>query len=284
MNAGRWSRRELLCGLAAGAAAALAPVAAGAQDAPALERIRARGSLRVALYQAFPPFHVDGRGIDAALGRALAEALQLKYEPLPFQAGESLGDDLRNAVWKGHYLGWGPADVLLHVPVEPPLMRENPQVRILAPYYRERVRLAYDTRQFPQGVSSLGELRGHRVAVAGQSLAGWLLAGAEQGALREQLSTHWPDGAAAAQRLKAGEMEAVAGLGSELESVLHDDPHVAIEPLPAPRAPRDGWAVGCAVKKDAADLALALQQAMASLQGSGRLQAMFREAGVRWQL
>ncbi len=284
MNAGRCSRRALLRGWAAGAAAALAPGLAGAQGGTALERIRARGTLRVALYQAFPPFHVDGQGIDAALGRALAEALQLRFEPMPFQAGETLADDLRNAVWKGHYLGWGPADLLLHVPVEPPLMRENPQVRILAPYYRERVRLAYDTRQFPQGVSSLGELKGHRVAVAGQSLAGWLLAGAEQGALREQLSTHWPDGAAAAQRLKAGEVEAVAGLASELESVLRDDPRFALEPLPTPRAPRDGWAVGCAVKKEADDLAVALQQAMTALHDSGRLQAMFREAGVRWQL
>ena len=40
-------------------------------------------------------------------------------------------------------------------------------------------------------------------------------------------------------------------------SVLGNDARFAIEELPAPREPRDGWAVGCALKKDAGDLALA---------------------------
>ena len=36
----------------------------------------------------------------------------------------------------------GPADVLLHVPVDRPLMAANPRVSIFAPYYRERVMIA----------------------------------------------------------------------------------------------------------------------------------------------
>jgi ABC-type amino acid transport substrate-binding protein len=279
----RWSRREALLGLAAGAALAIAP-RARAEGEGALERIRERGSLQVGLYQDMPPFHVGGRGIDAALGRALAEAMQLKFQPLPFAAGESMDDDLRNMVWKGHYLGWGPADVLLHVPLDAPLLRANPQVRVIAPYYRERVRLAVDRRQFPQGVESLAQLKGQRVAVAGLSLAGWLMLGAEHGALRDQLATHWADGAAAAQALQRGEVVAVAGLASELESVLHGDERFTLQALPIPRAPRDGWALGCAVKKNADDLALALQQAMTSLQERGTLQALFRDAGVHWEL
>jgi ABC-type amino acid transport substrate-binding protein len=41
--------------------------------------------------------------------------------------------------------------------------------------------------------------------------------------------------------------------------------------------------VGCAVRKDAGDLAAALQQAMQSLQASGELALPFERRGVRWR-
>jgi ABC-type amino acid transport substrate-binding protein len=270
----------------AGAAAAAALPGLHAQPAGGgkLARLRDKGRLLVGLYQELPPFHDQGRGIDVEIGRSLAAALQLKFEPLPFQAGENMGDDLRNMVWKGHYLGWGPADVLLHVPLDPPLLRANPQVQVVAPYYRERVVLALDSAAFPKGVESLADLKGRRVAVPGLSLTGWLLIGAEGGALKDTLSTTWADGVAAAKALKAGEVQAAAGLASELESALHGDSRFVIQPLPTPRAPRDGWAIGCAVRKDADDLAAALQQAMQGLRESGRLQALFQDAGVTWRL
>jgi ABC-type amino acid transport substrate-binding protein len=66
--------------------------------------------------------------------------------------------------------------------------------------------------------------------------------------------------------------------------VLSRDARFVLQPLPAPRAPRDGWAVACAVKKDSTDLAAALQQAMQSLQSSGRLKELFRERDVVWRL
>jgi hypothetical protein len=160
-----------------------------------------------------PPFHVDGQGIDVELGRAIAAAMGLKFSPMPFQAGEDMGDDLRNMVWKGHYLGWGPADVLLHVPVERALMQANPQVTVIAPYYRERVVLALRTDQLGK-VENLAELQGHPVAVAGQSMAGWLLAGA----IKEGLITAFADGVGAAQALRDGQVHAAAGLASEFEA------------------------------------------------------------------
>jgi ABC-type amino acid transport substrate-binding protein len=279
------SRRDWL--QHAGASAALTALAAlGTAPARAqtstLQRVRERASLRVAVYSEMPPFHVDGSGIDVDLAHALAGSLGVKAALLPFPADDNMNDDLRNMVWKGHYLGYGPADVLLHVPVDKLLMDANPQVRIVAPYYRERVAIARRLDRLPQ-LETLAQLAGHALSVPGKSLAGWLLLGADGGAYREQLTTHWTDGVAAAGALQRGEVDAAAGQLSELESVLRDDMRFAITPLPSPRAPRDGWAVGMAVKRDAIDLAQALQAALNELAASGRLGQMFARGNVNWK-
>lgn len=251
-------------------------------QATPLDKVKSRGSLVVGLYKDMPPFHADGAGIDVELGRALAEALGVAFSPLPFHADENMEDDLRHMVWRGHYLGYGPADVLLHVPVDRPLMQANPQVSIFAPYWRERVALARNLEQLPV-LDSLAQLTGKPVAVPGLSLAGWLMIGAEGGAYREQLRTQWKDGVQAAQALQRGEVPAAAGLMSELQSVLRGDARFAIEPLPSPRAPRDGWAVGMAVKKDATELAQALQGAVNQLAANGRLADIFARANLAWR-
>ena len=229
-----------------------------------------------------PPFHVDGKGIDVDLARSLADSLGVKLALLPFHADDSMNDDLRNMVWRGHYLGYGPADVLLHVPVDRPLMDGNPQVSIFAPYCRESVAMARSLERVAR-LDTLSQLGDRAVAVPGQSLAGWLLIGAGGGAYKSQLSTQWKDGTEAARALLRGEVAAAAGLASELESVLRGDPRFAIEPMPSPRAPRGGWAVGMAVKRDATELAQALARAVNELATSGRLRQMFERGHVAWQ-
>lgn len=271
-------RRQLI-----GAGAALLGAALpGLLSATPLAKVKSRGSLVVGLYKDMPPFHADGAGIDVELGRALAKALGVGFSPLAFAAGENMDDDLRNMVWKGHYLGFGPADVLLHVPVDRPLMQANSQVSIFAPYWRERVAIARARDRLPT-LESLDALRGVPVAVPGQSLAGWLLIGADGGALREQLRTSARDGVESAQSLLRGEVPAAAGLLSELQSVLGNDSRFVIEPLPSPRAPREGWVVGMAVRRDASELAQALQGALGELTASGRLAEIFAAGRVGWK-
>lgn len=279
MTARRVGRRDVLRALGAAAVG----VAAGARAAEAsLAAVKSRGTLVAAVYRDMPPFHDQGQGIDVDVAAALADSLGVRLSLLPFAAGEDMGDDLRNMVWKGHYLGYGPADVMLHVPVEAPLMRANPQVRIFAPYWRDRVMIARRVDQLPH-LETLAQLNGKRVAVPGQTLAGWLMIGADGGAYRQQLTTTWKDGVEAAQALRRGEFAAAAGLGSELESVLGGDARFVIAPLPTLSNSRDGWAVGLAVRKDAADLAEALQRAMDGLVADRRLQQIFSKGNVTWR-
>ena len=278
VSSGRVTRRGLIA--AAGIAAIGLPAAA--QEVAALERVKKRGSLSVAVYQDLPPFNVDGKGIDIDLAEALAAGLGLKLSLLQFPAGENIADDLRNAVWRGHYLGWGPADVMLHVPMDRPLIEANPQVDVFGAYYRERVALAWDREKGP-APESLGVLRGQPIAVAGLSLAGWLLAGADGGALRDKLLTQHADGAAAVRTLLAGQAVAAGGLASELESSLKGQSRYTVVPLPTPRVSREGWVVGCAVKRGATDLAKALQTRLTELQSGSEMRDIFAQYGVTWR-
>jgi ABC-type amino acid transport substrate-binding protein len=274
------TRRACLLRLAAAGAACMGAAPFPASATP-LARVRERGTLSVGVYQDMPPFHAGGKGIDVELAQALADSLGVKLALLPFPADDNMNDDLRSMVWRGHYLGYGPADVLLHVPVDQPLMDANPQVRIFGPYFRERVAIARRLEQLPR-LETLSQLAGHSVAVPGQSLAGWLLIGADGGAYRNDLVTRWKDGAEAARALQRGECAAAGGLASELESVLRGDPRFAITAMPSSRAPREGWAVGMAVKRDATELAQALQRAVNDLAASGRLRETFARANVEW--
>ena len=280
MSAHRATRRDALRAL--GAVAAFAACGGAAAAEVSVAAIKARGALTVAVYRDMPPFHDKGQGIDVDLAAALAESLGVKLSLMPFPAGEEMSDDLRNMVWKGHYLGFGPADVMLHVPVEAPLMEANPQVRIFAPYCRDRVMIARRIDQLPH-LETLAQLNGKSVAVPGQTLAGWLLIGADGGAYKQQVTTTFADGVAAAQALKRGEFAAAAGLESELESVLAGDPRFVITPLPTLSNSRDGWAVGLAVKKDATDLAVALQGAVDGLVADRKMQQIFAKGNVTWR-
>jgi ABC-type amino acid transport substrate-binding protein len=276
-------RRHALAGLAAGVLG-LAGFArpALAQEAGALDKVRQRGTLTVAVYLDHRPFHDAGQGIEARLAEALARGLGVKAALMPFPAGENMEDDLRNMVWRGHYLGFGPADVLMHVPVEAAFMAANPQVRIFGPYWRESVVLARRKDLWPR-LDSVADLKGRRIVVAGQSLPGWLLLGAEGGVVREEVSTKIRDGVEAATMLKTGAADAAAGLRSEVEGVLGQDERFIVEPLPGPRSPRERWAVGMAVKKNATDLAQALQAALNGLADSGELKDLFQAGGLAWQ-
>jgi polar amino acid transport system substrate-binding protein len=274
-------RRQTLMALGGSAAAAWLPPAA-AQEVSSLEKIRAKGSISIAVYNGLPPFHANGAGIDVRIAQELAKDMGVKLSLLPFNADENMGDDLRNLVWKGHYLGFGPADVLMHVPVDKPLMDAEPKVLIFAPYFRESIVMARNLDKIPK-LEGLADLKKEPVAVAGQTLSGWLMIGADNGAYQEQLQTKFDDGTVAARALLEGKVSAAVGQYSELHSVLKTDPRFAIEPLPVPRAPRSAWPIGMAVKKEATELAKVLQASSVAMAQDGRLRSIFAEFGVPWR-
>ncbi|WP_373989414.1 substrate-binding periplasmic protein [Duganella sp. BuS-21] len=245
------------------------------------DKIRQSGSLKVAVYDQFAPFSDRGAGIDVELAQALAAKLGLKLSLLPFPAGENLSDDLRNMVWKGHYLGYGPADVMLHVPVEPQLMNENGKVTIFAPYHVETVRLVRSASSMPvfDGVDALA---GKTIGVEKVSIAAMVMLGEGNGRFRDKVRI-FDTAAEALEQLKAGQLDAVLANRSEIDAVFRDDPAFPLNEVAFQRLPRAGWAVGMAVRKDDQDMAKLLQAAVNEMKASGELKNIFAKYGVHEQ-
>ena len=89
-------RRTALTGLAATALAAALPGAAFAQAGGTLEQAKQRGSLRVGVTQAPPWFSKDPKtgewasGLGVSMGKAMAAALGVKFEPVEVTWGTAI--------------------------------------------------------------------------------------------------------------------------------------------------------------------------------------------------
>ena len=282
------SRRAVLVAAlpAALPAALLFGGAVQAQEKTALQKIRDSGILKVALYKENEPYS-DGSmghmsGLDASLAEALASKLQLKVSYLPFDAGENMADDLRNMVWRGHYLGYGPADVMLHVPVDKYFMGQNQQAFIFAPYTREHLVLLHNPKTLPN-VSSPHDLTERRIAVEQGTGAASAMLGYQGGLVRERVAIYKSGMEAANAVLQAKADAAFLTLAQAEAAVFQSKQNRkdwAFTQLSMPGAPPNGWAIGMAVKADNKDLALLLDQALDELRSSGELLRIFQEHGM----
>lgn len=293
-------RRRALLALAGAGIFAQMPGPLRAQEPTAWEKIRGRGTLSVGLYKNNAPYSFtdaqkpdEPRGVDADLGRALALHMGLRFAPMLFDAGENMQDDLRNMVWKGHYLGFGPADVLMHVPVDKFLMQEAPQTLIYAPYARETVVLMY--RYGRPGLPSKEEggvtavarnpslLREQWIAVERGSGAASAVLGYQNGLLRERVKIY-DDPIQAATAVITGEVGCAHVGRAQAEYAIHSaglpQADFALGSLTLPSLPTQGWPIGLAVKKDNRELAVALEQALAALRQNGTLLDIFQRYGM----
>ncbi len=251
-----------------------------------LARIRATGVLKVAVYKDNAPFSDgpanDVKGLDVSIAAALARQLNLKLALLPFDAGENMNDDLRNMVWRGHYLGYGPADVMLQVPGDKYLMARNRQVLILAPYMRQSLVLVYDTTRIAD-VNSPDDLKGLALAAERGAGATSALMGYNGGLLRAQVGIH-NTGTQAVQAMLDGKAVAAYVTRAQVESVLSraevKPGQYRLTPLALSGIPDTGWPVGMAIKAEHKELGQALETALQSMRSSGELLAIFKQHGM----
>lgn len=275
-------RRHFLKALAALPLAAQLPALADEQ----LDAIRQRGRLQIAVYDDFPPYSDSGKGIDVDLGRAIAGKLGLVPEIVGFRATEHMSDDLRIMVWNGHYLRGKPADVMMHVPVDPILAQANDKVFIFGQYHHESLAMARDSSRIPaphgSAAVALEVFTREKIGVEGDTLADMFLLGVFRGRLRDNV-VRFHSVEAAARALNAGAVAAVLAPRAELEAGLPGGSRFVIDDAKFAELPVGRWPLGMAVKANATDLAAALIRALAELKEEGVVAAIFKRHGITLQ-
>jgi ABC-type amino acid transport substrate-binding protein len=251
-----------------------------------LEAFRQRGRLRIAVYNDFLPFSKAGKGIDVELARAIAGKLGLAAEVVGFNADEDMNDDLRNMVWKGHYLGTQPADLMMHVPVDTHLAKANDKVRIFGAYHREALGVARDTVRIQpfsgSAAVALEIFTREKIGVETATLADSFLLGVLNGRLRENV-VHFKNVAEAAQALQRGDVAAVLAPRSELEAALANQSKFTVETANLSELKVGGWPLGMAVKVEENELADAVLAALADLKREGVVADIFKRHGITYQ-
>ena len=281
----RWMRGALLA-----LTALLAASAVRAQDADAdpLSAVRAKGVLEVAMYDAFPPWSYKGdgnrpSGADVDLGRALAEKIGVSFKPRLITADESMSDDLRNNVWKGHYMGGGVADVMLHVPADPQFAAKEDKADFFGAYFHEVVSVVYHPDRLEAFESPLA-LTGHKIGVEIDSISDYYLSGAFNGRLRT-VAVRKPSLSEAVAAFKAGEVDAVMAPRGELQGLMKTAgvADLAFKEQQLVGMFRTAWDVGMAVKQsDQPTLREALAKALDELRDSGNLAAIYAAHGIEY--
>jgi ABC-type amino acid transport substrate-binding protein len=249
-----------------------------------LADLRQKGSLKVAFYKNHLPFsdsNAQGSlGADVDLAQALATKLQLGVQWLPFEAGETMGDDLRNMVWRGHYLGYGPADVMMQVPIDRYLIEKTPQVEFLRPYYRHR--LVWLSKGTPDASALRNQaLDGISLAAEVGTAAGTALLSLDGGRFKAQTHT-LPTGLEAAQGVVSGRWQAAYVTQAQAELAIKglDRSSFVLEPAVLRGTPVNGWAVGMAIKSKQPQLASALGAALKDLHDDGSLARIWNKHGL----
>ncbi len=263
----------------------------------AFDDIIESGVLKVAMYENFPPYSYqqDGqpRGVDFELAQKLAEGLGLKLEVLWVTPDETLDDDLRNFIWKGHYLRRDVlADVMLRVPYDREFSYKrnelgeliNELVVMFGSYQRERWQTAYDDRRI-EDVPSVAVFQYHPIGVEVDSVPSFYLSSVFEGRLAKNLH-HYPSVQQAFAALKEGEVDATMAMRGEIEWLMAQagDSHLKLAENAYPNMGKQVWDLGMAVHESNRQLAYALEEVLEPLILEGGMEKLYAKHGLHYEL
>lgn len=258
-----------------------------AGHALSLDEIMEKGVIRIGVYRDFPPFSYRDAGgelvgIDVDIGREIATRMGVAVTYMELTADENVDDDLRNGVWKGHYLGGGVADVMLHMPVDRELNIRNDLVVLFGAYYRDSFLVARDPVK-TDGVETLPVFAYEKVAVELDSLPDLYLSGAFGGRLLPGI-VRFATPMEAVDALVRGEVAGVMAPASQLEAGLRDHrDRFDIDAMPTPGLMKASWDVGVAVKHTYRALGYAVGDVIDAMEGDGTMERLFSAHGVTWR-
>ena len=285
----RLARRAVLAGALAALPAGVLARTMGdtvSMVGESLDQIRAKGRLKVAVYQDFAPFSalVDGKpaGIDCEIAAMIAAGLGVRLELRAVPAGDSVEDDLRDHVWRGSLVDRAVVNFLLHVPYRRELEIRSELAVLVQPYCTEGFVLACDPARI-EGEADYPALAEAGIGVELDSLPDFYLGSVLDGALAGRI-VHYRRPEEGIAALRQGEIAAFMGLRSQVESGLGADlGRFALDPIPLTGPAAATWAVGGAVRENARDLGYAAGDILAAAVRDGSMAALFARHGVSYR-
>ncbi len=242
--------------------------------------IVAKGEISIAVYRDFPPFSYQrgGKlvGIDVDIAHHIAEQLDVKAHLIEQTADENVDDDLRNAIWKGHYLGGAVADVMLHIPYDRQLALRNDLVVLFGPYLKEEIVAARNIEKLGKD-ATLALFRFEKIAVELDSMADLYLTGAFGGSIRPNV-LHYRTTEEAGLATQNGETAGMMGPRSQVEhSLSSNQERFDIGVIPTPGLIKANWLIGAAVKNTYRQLGYAVEDIIATMVRDGKMASIFKD-------
>tara|TARA_R110000772_G_scaffold22396_4_gene60591 strand:+ start:2322 stop:3206 length:885 start_codon:yes stop_codon:yes gene_type:complete len=243
--------------------------------------------ITVAVYRDFVPFSFQENGkdlgIDVDIAKHIAQQLGVELKLKWATADESVEDDLRNNIWKGHFLDRTVADLMLRVPYDKKysLKRDdigelvNGQVHMFAPYHVESWQIVFD-RTAIQSVPTIAVFQYHDIGVENDSVPQFYLMSAFAGRMRDR-SKQFVTIPLAIQAMQAKEVDAVMGMRSQIS---YYQSHLNNQRYPLaqngfPNIGKQKWDIGMAVKADYRQLGYAVGDIVEQMTKDGTMEKIF---------
>ncbi|WP_404852001.1 substrate-binding periplasmic protein [Colwellia sp. MB02u-10] len=255
-----------------------------------------KNEIIIAVYSDFRPFsYVDKgeeKGIDVDLAHAIAKELGVKLKLRWMTADETVDDDLRNNLWKGHFLKRTVADLMLRVPYDRDysLLRDDigelvhQHVHMFAPFHTESWKVIFNSKKI-ESVETIAVFQYHDVGVEVDSIPQFYLTSAFQGRMRDR-AKQFPTISEAISAMTESKVDAVMGLTSQI-SHYQGELSKTNYPLAKNAFPMMGqqeWDIGMAVKNDYRQLGYMVADIVESMINTGEIEKIFAKYHVIYKI
>jgi polar amino acid transport system substrate-binding protein len=256
----------------------------------------------IAVYNDYLPFSakVAGEpvGIDVEIASVIAASLNVELRLKWMTADESSEDDLRNNLWKGHFLDKTKADLMLRVPYDKDykLKRDDvgllvhEQVHMFAPYHTETWKIVFDTARL-EAVPTMALFQYHPIGVEIDSIPQFYLMSAFRGSMREN-TRQFDTLDLAVQGMVNAEVDAVMGLRSQITSLHHQlksstsqkSSQYQLANNAFPLLGKQKWDIGMAVHTDFRALGYSVGDIVFAMIDDGRMANIFAKHHAHFEI
>ncbi|MEL7528356.1 MAG: transporter substrate-binding domain-containing protein [Pseudomonadota bacterium] len=248
-----------------------------------LDDIQERGTIKIAVYEDFPPFsYKEGgvlKGVDIEIGKLIAADLGVEAQFIATAADENVDGDLRNNVWRGKLIGGQISNVMLHVPYDRELGCRNEMVVLNGQYYNEQLAIAYRKDVYPEDPPVPAYFRFDTVGVENDTISDFYLSSFARGQLVANMR-RFPTAEEAMAALADGQVMAVMAPLSQIEHALTDE--LAVHTPPFPGLAKSSWTLGLAVRHNWRPLSYAVDDAIRYAVEDGRMEKIFEDYGLSY--